>query len=300
MTKLIDLSAPEFKGQFGKLEVLRRFDSSKNRVTRWLCRCECGNETVVQTNNLRNGNTKSCAKGFCNSMSENLAGRKYGRLEVVELGGKSKWGARLWLCKCLGPEEFPHKKPKMLTTLVSSANLISGHTTSCGCLNEEVNQKRCTKYELTREIQKEYGSISKAVRKANSRSKVKISANTMYGIASGKQKCAKTFNVVKVNILGDATPESKYRRRPHLCDFCQSKFVEPEPTVARIAKRNANPQDCPILCSTECAQKWFAGETRKLESEPWTGFDRAAPKPERRINPETKAIAEIVKRSSAK
>jgi hypothetical protein len=26
----------------------------------WLCRCDCGNETIVQGPNLRNGNSKSC------------------------------------------------------------------------------------------------------------------------------------------------------------------------------------------------------------------------------------------------
>ena len=62
MPKLIDL-----KGQrFGRLVVLERQGSyaSKNdpysQAPLWLCRCDCGNETVVIGRNLRTGRTRSC------------------------------------------------------------------------------------------------------------------------------------------------------------------------------------------------------------------------------------------------
>lgn len=44
--------------QFGKLEVIKRVPNT-SRV-KWLCKCICGNEVVVQSGNLLCGNTKSC------------------------------------------------------------------------------------------------------------------------------------------------------------------------------------------------------------------------------------------------
>lgn len=49
--------------QFGRLTVIDRFvgeTGAKNRSVRWNCKCECGNEVVVQGDALRKGNTKSC------------------------------------------------------------------------------------------------------------------------------------------------------------------------------------------------------------------------------------------------
>lgn len=44
---------------FGRLTVLER-DCFANGKTRWLCRCECGQSTVVIGQLLRNGKTRSC------------------------------------------------------------------------------------------------------------------------------------------------------------------------------------------------------------------------------------------------
>lgn len=45
--------------KFGKLTVLAPAENIGSR-TAWLCRCECGRETVVKTKHLRSGHTKSC------------------------------------------------------------------------------------------------------------------------------------------------------------------------------------------------------------------------------------------------
>jgi hypothetical protein len=52
--KLIDLTGQKF----GRLTVIKGVRT--NRHVQWLCRCECGNETVVAGSLLRNGNTRSC------------------------------------------------------------------------------------------------------------------------------------------------------------------------------------------------------------------------------------------------
>lgn len=53
--------ASDLTGQkFGKLTVIEK--SSKKRGTHicWVCKCDCGNETIVSSDHLKNGNTQSC------------------------------------------------------------------------------------------------------------------------------------------------------------------------------------------------------------------------------------------------
>ena len=53
-------SKVDLTGQrFGKLTVLQPADNVDGR-TAWLCRCDCGKETVIRTNRLRSGHTTSC------------------------------------------------------------------------------------------------------------------------------------------------------------------------------------------------------------------------------------------------
>lgn len=44
----------------GRLTVLRRGENTKSGQYRWVCRCECGNETLVEGRMLREGKTISC------------------------------------------------------------------------------------------------------------------------------------------------------------------------------------------------------------------------------------------------
>lgn len=45
--------------KYGRLTVLRQGERFHNKIT-WECQCDCGNKTVVLSNSLRTGNTKSC------------------------------------------------------------------------------------------------------------------------------------------------------------------------------------------------------------------------------------------------
>lgn len=55
MSELRDLTGKKF-GRLTVLELAMR----GSRGTKWLCRCDCGNETVVFGGNLTRGNTLSC------------------------------------------------------------------------------------------------------------------------------------------------------------------------------------------------------------------------------------------------
>lgn len=47
--------------RFGKLIAIKPVGSSKSReCIDWLCKCDCGNTTIVHSTMLRSGNTKSC------------------------------------------------------------------------------------------------------------------------------------------------------------------------------------------------------------------------------------------------
>src|SRR5438105_2060669 len=46
--------------KFGKLTVVRQIENHKSYNKRWLCKCECGVETIVFGNSLKSGRTKSC------------------------------------------------------------------------------------------------------------------------------------------------------------------------------------------------------------------------------------------------
>ena len=55
MTKRLDLAGQ----RFGKLTVLRPAENIGSR-TAWVCRCDCGQETIVKTTSLPTGHTKTC------------------------------------------------------------------------------------------------------------------------------------------------------------------------------------------------------------------------------------------------
>lgn len=114
--------------RFGKLVVIELDHIERRYGALWKCRCDCGNETVVRSNDLRTGNTKSCG---CYKISSrfgrrtvNLTGKRYGKLTVLEYAGVDKKGCALWKCKCDCGNEF----------IARSYGLCHGDTKSCGCL----------------------------------------------------------------------------------------------------------------------------------------------------------------------
>jgi len=80
--KLID----EIGKRYGRLAVIERGPDDKSygtTRTMWLCRCDCGNETLVPGGSLRAGSIKSCGcqhplpegKAAFNALMSNLRGR---------------------------------------------------------------------------------------------------------------------------------------------------------------------------------------------------------------------------------
>ena len=121
--------AKDLTGQtFGLLTVLYRCEDKiygNGRIRpQWMCKCSCGECKKVPGDQLRSGHTQSCG----HLRVKDLKGQRFGRLVVKELHSRiiqPSGQLRVeWLCQCDCGEE----------TIVSSGNLSSGHTTSCGCL----------------------------------------------------------------------------------------------------------------------------------------------------------------------
>lgn len=98
MSKLIDLTGKKFN----RLTVISRAENSKHGKVRWKCKCECGNEVIVDASSLRKNSVHSCG---C-YRTERLNEYSYTH-------GKSK--TRLnntWRCmkqRCLNPNNSAYK-----------------------------------------------------------------------------------------------------------------------------------------------------------------------------------------------
>lgn len=121
----------DLKGQkFGRLEVIKEVGRDKHNKTLWECKCECGGVAKTTTNNLKSGNTQSCGCYNLEMVKENnfldISNQRFGRL-VVTKDNYSNGSYRKWRCVCdCGSEVF-----------VSTGDLTSSHTKSCGCLQKE-------------------------------------------------------------------------------------------------------------------------------------------------------------------
>lgn len=70
--------------KFGRLTVVARSENSRRSgksVTRWLCKCDCGNLVVVEGHSLSRGRTKSC--GCLNRETQ----KKYAQTRAKTHGG---------------------------------------------------------------------------------------------------------------------------------------------------------------------------------------------------------------------
>ena len=118
--------------KYNRLTVVEQTQERDNcgRVI-WLCRCDCGNLTKVDSSSLRNGNTKSCGclkkENFGDSLCIDLTGQRFGKLLVLERVENTWDGRARWKCQC----------DCGTTTEVAGELLRSGHTQSCGCMTSK-------------------------------------------------------------------------------------------------------------------------------------------------------------------
>lgn len=129
--------------KFGKLLVINKAASDERNRTRWLCKCDCGNEKIILAAYLLCGDTKSC--GCLGKLPKiDLKGKIFDRLTIIEHIEK-----RNWLCKCICGN----------TCISSEYDLMRKNKNkkkrSCGCLLKDSTRilgKRKRKLKYNKDI----------------------------------------------------------------------------------------------------------------------------------------------------
>lgn len=134
-TSMIGVLLEDLTGQrFGRWTVLYQAESQRDKrnhvITMWHCRCDCGTERDIRAQTLKAGTSKSCGCYKANRLERDLTGQMFGRWTVIGQGlDKFQCGRtyRTWTCMC----ECGNVRD------VVEASLVSGKSTSCGCLRKE-------------------------------------------------------------------------------------------------------------------------------------------------------------------
>ena len=120
---------------FGELVVIEKSKIRKSNRVSWLCKCSCGQETIVITNHLTSGHTKSCGclqKKVCGQMNPaiDITNQKFGKLIALERA-PSRNNKTYWKCLC---------DCGNICEIQTNA-LKTGHTMSCGCISSQGEEK---------------------------------------------------------------------------------------------------------------------------------------------------------------
>ena len=75
--------------RFGRLTVIEIAEDISGKKKKWLCKCDCGNETIIQSGNLTSGHAKSCG---CLQLERVSGQRKMNEYEITDGCAKVKLG----------------------------------------------------------------------------------------------------------------------------------------------------------------------------------------------------------------
>ena len=136
--------------RFGRLVALYKCDFKLNNHYPWFCQCDCDNTKVVRTQDLVRGKTTSCGclqkeiasqigkkTGLMSQhkfIAKDLTNQKFGKLIAINPTVKRLNNSVIWNCLC----ECGNY------TKVRANDLISGNTTSCGCIRSKGQYKIAT------------------------------------------------------------------------------------------------------------------------------------------------------------
>lgn len=96
MSKVVDLT----NHKFGRLTVIERKENTKHGASTWLCKCNCGQKTIVRASHLKCGVTQSCG-----CLNHEKTAKKL--IEISTTHGKSRTNEyRIWsgmIHRCSNP-----------------------------------------------------------------------------------------------------------------------------------------------------------------------------------------------------
>ena len=115
--------------RFGKLTAISYVKGSK-----WLCKCDCGKETTVETRNLLTGHTRSCGclvKENGQYHTTDMLGYEDENFKVLSRAGSDNQGIALWNCLC---------KKCGKSFITRGSHIRTKEISSCGCVHSQ-NEK---------------------------------------------------------------------------------------------------------------------------------------------------------------
>ena len=146
MPKKIDLTNKNF-GEWLVIREATKEEKQNRPGSYWLCQCSCGTERVINGQTLRQNESTSCGCQTGKKIAiknqqraEDLSGRRYGRLTVLErdFEKESQYNSRgstYWRCQC--------DCGNIISTQRNS--LLQGTTVSCGCYRKEKSAELLSK-----------------------------------------------------------------------------------------------------------------------------------------------------------
>lgn len=109
--------------RFDKLVVIEECGKTEHGDRQYLCKCDCGNTTIVANYVFQRNGYKSC--GCMRGVREDITGQRFGMLTVL---GREKFnGSYKWKCLCDCGN----------ITYCMASSLMTGHKTSCGCYGRD-------------------------------------------------------------------------------------------------------------------------------------------------------------------
>lgn len=137
--KPIILSTRLKGARFGHLTVIEDTGERFYRSIVWRCKCDCGREHKVTSNNLNGGQVKSCGHIDCpyHTTYKDLSNQKFGKLTALYPTSMKDGNHMYWMCKC----DCGNAKLKE----VASNHLIRGNIQSCGCIKSSIGEDNIEK-----------------------------------------------------------------------------------------------------------------------------------------------------------
>lgn len=108
----------------GRLVAIEQTSVKRNTTYLWRCRCDCGNETLVEAYRIKRKIVQSCGCVRRERNLKDLTGQRFGRLTAIRRMDEKAGNCYKWLCRCDCGRE----------TEVSTTALLHGGCRSCGCL----------------------------------------------------------------------------------------------------------------------------------------------------------------------
>lgn len=202
---------------FGELTAIQYMGDRK-----WKCRCSCDNIVVVNTRDLKSGNTKSCGHIKRNRKVIDLTGQIFGEWTAVEYVGNSYWRC---ICSCGNVKN------------VHAYTLKNGKSTNCGRDIHRIKDLTGRKFgELT--AIKYCGNMHWICRCSCNNIKIVRSGNLLNGSTNS---CGCKTNELRINTLIDKYGEisSSKARSDNKRDQQQLKILLDPQNLAAYANNRA-------------------------------------------------------------